>query len=82
MIEDDRQGALFFADVELAALYDGKKDGVAGVTRGRETGRLELGQCVVDLGLDLPRLDGRVGPLYYGRVCAGRRGYLVRKGGY
>ena len=76
MIEDDGQGALFFADIELAALNDGKEDGVAGVMRGRETGCLESGQRVVDPGLDLPRLDGGVGPLY---LCAG---YTIRKGGY
>lgn len=71
MIEDDGQGALFFADVELAALYDGKQDRVVGMMGGRETGSLEPGACSVELGLDLPRLGGRVGPLYYGCVYGG-----------
>lgn len=36
----------------------------------------------MDLGLDLPGLDGRVGPLYYGSVYSGGGKDIVRKGGY
>lgn len=43
-----------------------------GRKHGCEARRLKLGERVVNLGVDLARLDGRVGPLYYGSVYGGR----------